>query len=79
MLSISPSSGLVEVVPDSSSIDALKKGNGCLSLARHFENTFGSGSAAHDRAVSAYISSLAGYVAPFPHCVIVTRWPGTAC
>jgi phosphatidylinositol 4-kinase len=48
-------------VPDSSSIDALKKGNGCLSLARHFENTFGAGSAAHDRAVSAYISSLAGY------------------
>jgi phosphatidylinositol kinase/protein kinase (PI-3 family) len=61
VLSISPSSGLVEVVPDSSSIDALKKGNGCLSLARHFENTFGAGSAAFDRAVSAYISSLAGY------------------
>ena len=61
VLSTSPSSGLVEVVPDSSSIDALKKSNGCLSLARHFDNSFGAGSAAHERAVNAYISSLAGY------------------
>jgi hypothetical protein len=61
VLSTSPSSGLVEVVPDSSSIDSLKKSNGCLSLARHFDNSFGAGSAAHERAVSAYISSLAGY------------------
>jgi hypothetical protein len=61
VLSTSASSGLVEVVPDSSSIDALKKSNGCLSLTKHFENSFGLGSAAHDRAVSAYINSLAGY------------------
>jgi hypothetical protein len=61
VLSISPSSGLVEVVPDSASIDSLKKGNGCLSLARHFANSFGAGSAAYDRAVAAYINSLAGY------------------
>lgn len=61
VLSTSPSSGLVEVVPDSSSIDSLKKSNGCLSLARHFDNSFGAGSAARERAVSAYISSLAGY------------------
>ena len=61
VLSTSPSSGLVEVVPDSSSIDSLKKSNGCLSLTKHFEATFGVGSAAYDRAVSAYINSLAGY------------------
>ena len=62
VLSTSPSSGIVEVVPDSSSIDALKKSNGCLSMARHFEHLFGAaGSAAHERALGAYMSSLAGY------------------
>ncbi len=61
VLSTSASSGMVEVVPESSSIDALKKSNGCLSLTKHFEHSFGAGSAAHDRAVSAYINSLAGY------------------
>ncbi len=61
VLSTSPSSGIVEVVPDSSSIDALKKSNGCLSLSRYFDVMFGGGSAAHERAVSAYINSLAGY------------------
>jgi phosphatidylinositol 4-kinase len=61
VLSTSPSSGLVEVVPDSSSIDALKKSNGCLSLTQHFNNSFGAGSAAYERAVSAFINSLAGY------------------
>ena len=61
VLSTSPSYGIVEVVPDSSSIDALKKSNGCLSLSRYFDVMFGGGSAAHERAVSAYINSLAGY------------------
>ncbi len=61
VLSTSVSSGLVEVVPESSSIDALKKSNGCVSMTKHFENAFGAGSAAHDRAVTAYINSLAGY------------------
>jgi hypothetical protein len=62
VLSTSPTSGFIEVVSDSVSIDALKKGNGCLSMVDHFEQEFGApGSASHEEAVSAYISSLAAY------------------
>jgi len=80
VLSTSPSSGLVEVVPDSSSIDAVKKSNGCLSMAAHFEKLFGApGSAAHERAVAAYTSSLAGCKPPPLASTLLLRSKCTRC
>lgn len=63
ILSTSKNTGLIQLIPDSQSLDALKKGDQWPgSLRGHFEMSFGPPHSPQFRkALDAYIQSLAGY------------------
>jgi phosphatidylinositol 4-kinase B len=63
IMSTSQTTGLIQLIPNAQSLDAMKKSAYWPgSLRGYFEKTYGSpDSAAFQQAVSAYISSMAGY------------------
>jgi phosphatidylinositol kinase/protein kinase (PI-3 family) len=60
-VSTGSSSGLVEVVPDTVSLDALKKTPGFAGLAIHFDRMYGTSPSRVERAKRKFVSSLAAY------------------
>ena len=63
IMNTSQSTGLIQLIPDATSLDGLKKSRAYPgSLRKYFEQTFGSPSGAAFRAaMDNYVSSMAGY------------------
>jgi hypothetical protein len=59
--STNSTTGLVQVIPDTMSLDALKKTEGFLSLPRHFERVFGTSPERLHKAKKDFVASLAAY------------------
>jgi len=62
IISTSASTGLIETISDAMSLDALKKREGYVSLADHFERTYGpENSVQRVQSLKNYVASLAAY------------------
>lgn len=61
IISTTSSTGLIETLTDALSLDALKKKDGYVSLARHFELSYGHDAARLTRAKRSFVTSLAAY------------------
>jgi hypothetical protein len=61
IISTTSSTGMIETLTDALSLDALKKKEGYVSLARHFEVSYGHDKARLAQAKRNFISSLAAY------------------
>jgi len=61
IMSTTSSTGLIETLTDALSLDALKKKEGYVSLAHHFEASYGHDRARLAQAKRAFITSLAAY------------------
>lgn len=61
IISTTSSTGLIETLTDALSLDALKKKEGYVSLARHFEVSYGHDKSQLAQAKRCFISSLAAY------------------
>lgn len=61
IISTSNSTGIVEVLTDAMSLDALKKTQGFTNLATHFNDTYGPSASSLDTARVNFTASLAAY------------------
>lgn len=62
IISTSATTGLIETISDAMSLDALKKREGHVSLADHFEKTYGpEDSAQREQSMKNFVQSLAAY------------------
>lgn len=61
IISTTSSTGLIETLTDALSLDALKKKDGYVSLARHFELSYGHDATRLSNAKRSFITSLAAY------------------
>lgn len=61
IVSTGPSAGFVETLPNTLSIDAIKKTNGFISLPKYFETLYGGSAQRLHTARMNYVSSLAAY------------------
>ena len=62
VLVTSPTSGLIETIPDALSIDNIKHTPDFVSLSQFFEDSFGErGSSEFEAAQRAFVESMAGY------------------
>ena len=65
IISTGATTGLIEVLTDAASLDALKKRNGQYrTLAQQFAHVYGTGTPQASSAQRAFVSSLAAYVSP---------------
>lgn len=61
IISTGPSAGFVETLPNTLSIDAIKKTNGFISLPKYFDNLYGSSTQRLHQARMNYVASIAAY------------------
>jgi len=61
IISTTSSTGLIQTLTDALSLDALKKKDGYVSLAHHFQATYGHDAARLTQAKRSFITSLAAY------------------